>query len=486
MTKELDLKYPEAMAAAELIKTPDEHTIGANLMAIGIAIGALVKFASSGLNLWKERIEGVVSLGQARLFGGLSLSPALFGVGYILGARVSAWVVFGGILGWAIIIPTIGTVSGWPLHGYYIDDPAGPGLGSGLGGFYQLWFDNTIWVAIGLIFTGGIMTLLTLRTAILKVLGLLRGRTESGKTFPAKDDERDFPLKLIYFSLLTLLMMALFYWMTGNLVIGVIAGMVILMICFFISPISAYLAGLIGSSNNPVSGMTFATIFFLGISFLLVAWVGIISIYIAMTVTIIIASVVCCCAAMAGDSMQALKIGQLLGATPRNLHVTRMVSVLVAAIVIPMVIAILAQAYGIGIADATHATPLIAPQSVITAAFTRSIFTNQLNGPMILLGCALAFVFRGVKISPMAVGIGIFLPMPLTIPLMLGGLASYYTLRSTEKDETQKNSGLPEKELKESIEKAKEKSQNKGVCVSFGLMTGEAIIAVILAILVVF
>ena len=484
MIIDLNLPYPEGVAAAEVLKATDKGGAGMNLIFIGLGVGSLFKFASSsfGFKLWKERIEGVVGSGGFKMYGGLSLSPALLGVGYILGAKVAWFVVLSGIIGWIVAIPVLGGVLGWPAHGFYIDDPTGPGLGAGLGGVYQLWFSQTMYIGVGAIVTGGMFTLWKLRSAIGKAMSGLGGGAKKDKDAPKPiRTERDFPMTLLYLVPIGLAMIGLYYWVTHNAVVAIVSTGVLLFFCFFFTAVAGYLAGVIGSSNNPISGVTVATLLFTALLLTGLMYAGLLDKYVGMTATIIVGAVVCCSAAIAGDSMQELKTGQLLGATPFNIQISRFVGVLVAAIVIPPIVAMLANAYGIALPDANHPTPLPAPQAVVMATIARSVFELNINWQMILVGVGLAAVLIKLKLSPMAVAIGIYLPFTLTLPIMIGGLIQLFTDKFAEKKVYADNPNLTDEEKKAKLKPIIEENCNKGTLFASGLIAGEAVMGVVIA-----
>ncbi len=488
MIIDLNLPYPEGVASAEVLKATDRGGRGMGLIFVGLGVGSLFKFAGSGygLSLWKERLEAVVGGASGRMYGGLNLSPALLGVGYILGARIAANVVLGGIIGWIVLIPFIGAIAGWPSSGFYIDDPAGPHLGPMLGGVYELWFSHTMYVGVGAIVTGGLITLWQLRSAIGKAMKGLGGfgRKVTEETAPIRT-ERDFPMSLMYFVVIGAFMAGLYYWVTSNGVVAGVSAAVLMFFCFFFTAVAGYLAGVIGSSNNPISGVTVATLLFTAALLLGLSQFGLLDVNIGMTATIIVGAVVCCSAAIAGDSMQELKTGQLLGATPYNIQISRFVGVLVAALVIPPIVAVLAQAYGIALPDASHPSPLPAPQAVVMATISRGVFSMQINLPMLFLGVALAFVLKFVlKLSPMAVAIGIYLPFTLTLPIMLGGLVQMFSDKFVEKKLCRELEALPEEERKPRLKSAMEENQNRGILFASGLIAGEAIMGVLIAAIV--
>jgi putative OPT family oligopeptide transporter len=480
MIEELDLPYPEGVASAEVLKTivPKDDTApttsgGMFYIFSALLVAGMFKLASSefGFNLWKEKIEGVAGTGRGRFFGGINLSPALLGVGIILGHKIASLVFLGGLIGWIILIPLIGLGIGWPTSGIYIDD-----MGPYLGGIYQIWFEQTMFVGIGAIVTGGIFTLIKMRKAI--VMGIKETFGKDKKTDDADDvkplrTEYDFKPNYIYFAIISLVMGLLFWFVTDNIMVAMIAMIMMLIFTFLFTVIAAYLAGVVGSSNNPISGVTVATMLFTGIVLLITPDRNI-----GMTATIIVGAVICCSAAIAGDSMQELKTGQLLGATPYNIQIARFLGVGAAAITVPFVVVMLNQVYTIGSPN------LPAPQSYVMASIARGIFLGDMNVEMFILGVVIALVLIYLELPVMAVAIGIYLPFTLTLPIMLGGIIKYFADKFVVGkvnliDKEQED--LETEEVNKRINNTQEKMTNQGILFASGLIAGEAIIGVIIA-----
>ncbi len=486
MIDDLNLPYPEGVASAEVLKTivpKDESeqtsssSVGMFLIFSALMIAGIFKIASSefGLNLWKERIQGVLGTGQARLFGGLNLSPALLGVGIILGRKIASLVFLGGVIGWIILIPVIGAIVGWPTSGENIED-----MGLYLGGIYEIWFQYTMYVGIGAIVTGGIYTLIKMRKAITAGIkeGFGGGKEEEEDAPKPIRTEYDLKLQYWYFGVIAVIMGLLYFYVTNDVLIALVAMVMMLIFTFFFTAIAAYLAGVVGSSNNPISGVTVATLLFTALLLLLLradANMG-------MTATIIVGAVVCCSAAIAGDSMQELKTGQLLGATPYNIQIARFIGVAVTAITIPFVVIVLHQVYTIGSPN------LPAPQSYVMASIARGIFLGEMNWAMFVLGIVVGLVLIYLDLPVMAVAIGIYLPFTLTLPIMIGGLLNQGTGNFvTKKVEIidKKAENLSTEECNGRISELKEKLNNQGILFASGLIAGEAIIGVIIAAVVI-
>jgi putative OPT family oligopeptide transporter len=484
MIDELNLPYPEGVASAEVLKTivPKDDSApttsgGMFYIFSALIVAGMFKLASSefGLNLWKEKIEGVAGTGSGRMFGGLNLSPALLGVGIILGHRIASLVFLGGLIGWIILIPMIGLGAGWPTMGIYVED-----MGPYLGGVYQIWFEYTMYVGIGAIVTGGIYTLIRMRKAI--TMGIKESfgaekKSEEDKDVQPLRTEYDFKPSYIYFGVIAVIMGILFWLVTGSVMVALVAMIMMLIFTFLFTVIAAYLAGVVGSSNNPISGVTVATMLFTGIVLLITPDRNI-----GMTATIIVGSVICCSAAIAGDSMQELKTGQLLGATPYNIQIARFLGVGSAAVTVPFVVVVLHQVYTIGSPN------LPAPQSYVMASIARGIFLGEMNWAMFVLGVVVALILIYMDLPVMAVAIGIYLPFTLTLPIMIGGLLKYGT------DEFIKNKvelidkpeeGLSADQCDKRISEVNEKVTNRGILFASGLIAGEAIIGVIIAAIVI-
>jgi len=512
---DLALPYPEGVASAEVLKAMERGGKGMNLIASSLVIGLLFKFASSvyGLRLWGETLEGTVGKGSVRGYGGLGLSPALLGVGYILGPNIAVLVFSGGVLGWLILVPLFGAIYGWPADG--------------VEGIYLIWRNYTMYVGIGAIVTGGIYTLFKLREPIMKgvkdvVAGSRKGA--DGAVVKPIRTEWDFPLKLWYFVIIAAAMFGLYWFVTDSGIVAGVSTAVLLVACFFFTAVAGYLAGVIGSSNNPISGVTVATLLFTALILLFLAKLNLTTESIGMTATIVVGAVVCVSAAIAGDSMQELKTGQLIGATPYYIQISRFIGVLVAAISVPFVVGALAQVYGIAEKTTAHPNPLPAPQAMVMANIASGIFKGAINVEMFILGVIIGIILIILKKPVMAIAIGIYLPFTLVLPIMLGGIIKWMTdgfisrkimrygpsetdlnmirdgseeakrfdkIKATdtqfeiESEKEYKASLLKADEKQGLINSVKEKINSNGILFASGLVAGEAIMGVIIAVFVI-
>ncbi|MGA1866360.1 MAG: OPT family oligopeptide transporter [Thermoplasmatota archaeon] len=467
--QDLDLPYPEGVAAAEVLKAMEKGGRGIWYIAIAAGIGGMMKFsAESGLSLWKEKVEGVLNFGRIRFFGGVNISPALLGVGYIIGFKISFIVFSGGILGWVLAIPLIGAVQGWPG-------------GNPIDAIYTIWFDYTKWIGIGAVLTGGIYTLWKMRGPLGQSIKQTLGGKKKEANAPAPlRTERDFHVSIVYLVILFIAVLGLYLFITGEVLPSIILAAVMMIATFLFTAVAGYLAGIVGSSNNPISSVTITTLVIT--AFILL---GLSAIHLSgmdkaagMGATILVAAIVCCSAAIAGDSMQELKTAQILGATPIRIQWGRFIGVGVGAAVIPIIVGLLAAAYGIG----TPALP--SPQAVIMGSTVYAIFNMEFQYLMFGIGVIIAIILIWRKLPVMAVAIGIYLPFTLTTPIFLGGVLGWLSERWIIR-KTQMYDGLEGEALEKRINENKESTFNKGLLFAAGLVAGEAVLGVIVALIII-
>lgn len=459
---DLALPYPEGVACTEVLKVSEKGGRGIYYVFSALGLASLYKFTSSGfgLHLFEERVSGVTSAAGTKFFGGADLSPALLSVGYIVGLRIASFIFMGGVLGWVIIAPTIGALQGFPEASTEIDS------------FVQLWSEKVRYIGVGAMVVGGLYTIFRMRNAIVSgVRQAFSGKREKATT--AIRTELDISLRLtwILIFLFVFPIFAIYMWVTHNLLISTVSSVVMLVAAFVFTAIAGYIAGVVGSSNNPISGVTVATVLFAALLLVNLGAAG----ESGMTSTILIAALVCSSAAIAGDVMQDLKTGQLLGSTPRNLQIAEFMGVAAAALVIAPVLVVLNNAYTIGSPD------LPAPQAFLMGGVTKGVFKGGLPFEMVLLGAFIAFVLIVLHIPVMSVAIGIYLPFTLSVPIFLGGLLRHGVECIIENRVRRESEFLHPDEVMSKIKAEKEKVSQKGILFSSGLIAGEAIMGVIVA-----
>jgi putative OPT family oligopeptide transporter len=469
---EQNLKFPEGLAAAEVLKAGADPGRGVRLLARAGAVAALIKLVVSGLRLVPETWAVAARLGNAPVVTSLQLSPALIAVGYIVGANIGCVMIAGGLIAWWVLIPIFAVML-----------PASDaGLAAQLAGLSPadaaglLWSTRIRYVGVGAMLTGGLWSLWTLRGSLLSGVssGLRAARTSRREVI---DTERDLPMQLVLggIVLFVLPLFALYVTVVGS--IGVAAAMALIMVVagFVFSSVSGYMAGLVGSSNNPVSGITISTILFA--SLVLLFFLGHGS-AVGPVAAILIGAVTCTAAAVAGDNLQDLKAGQLVGATPWRQQVMLVIGALVSAAVMAPVLNLLLEAYGIGTPAHPGAHPLQAPQAHLMAAVAHGIFEGGLPWDMVGLGATIGALVialdqslarRGAacRAPVLAVAVGIYLPLEYTSPIFVGGMLAALADRWL----IARHGRAPLERLRQT-----------GLLLAAGLIAGEALVGVLIAI----
>ena len=473
---EQNLAFPEGQAAAEVLKTGENPAAGLRILGGSAFGGAFAKLAAaSGLKLIPDTAAAAGFAGPYIAYYGTNLSPALLGVGYIVGLNVGIVSLAGAMISWNIAIPV------YAAHFLSFDpDLAGAAANLSaeeLAGF--LWSKRIRYLGVGALLVGGIWTLISLRHSLASGVrsGLAAARASAAGVVVAHTDQ-DLSMKavLIGIVLFTLPLWALYQTIVGSLAVSLPMTIIMVVAGFLFCSVSAYMAGLVGSSNNPVSGITIATILFAAV--VLLGLMGPDS-AVGPVAAIMIGAVVCCAACIAGDNLQDLKCGYVIGATPWRQQVMLAIGAASSALVMAPVLNLLSKAYGIGVPTAEHPDPLLAPQATLMASVAKGIFGGSLPWGMIgigvLLGIAIIIVDESLKArgstfrTPvLAVAIGIYLPLDLMVPIFLGGLLAHLAERHLRR------TGVPQEQL--------EHRNRKGILFAAGMITGEALMGIGIAV----
>ncbi len=453
------LKYPEGVATAEVLRAGDKAKKGGaddgsgGLKTIGIAslIGGGMKVCQQGFAMWHAELVGAVSFGKT-IFGiGTDLSPALISVGYIVGRNIGILVVAGGLISWAVAIPIYSAMVGFE--------------GDTLDAAWNIWNSKIRYLGVGAMVVGGVWSLIKLFKPLVQgikaSLSSVKNHSKDGYT-PL--EERDLPINYVGIALVALLVPVFLLYMEiiGSIGIAALLAVVMMVFGFLFSAVAAYMAGVVGSSNNPISGVTIATILFA--SLLLLAILGTGS-GVGAASAIMVGAVVCCAAAIGGDNLQDLKAGHIVGATPWKQQVMQIVGTVSAAVVLGLVLDILHTAYTIG------SPTLSAPQATLMKSVADGVFTGNLPWSFVYIGGLIAIVLilidlrqeemgSDFRVPVLAVAVGIYLPITLTVPIFLGGMISHFG----------KKAG------------GSEASQKRGLLMSSGLITGEALMGILVAV----
>lgn len=467
------LQFPEGVATSEVLKSGEEGGDSVKYLIWGSLIGGVVKLIESGLNIWRGVSEGAGLIGnKLYLYFGINLSPALVAVGYIVGLRIAILVFAGGVISWWIAIPVIMWGSGIPEGTSLVD--AG----------YAMWSAKIRYIGVGAMVVGGLWALVDLRSSIVFAvksgIHAVRNRVDASKILRT---EYDTPMSwvLIGIGVLIVPIYIIYERVIGDFTISIFMAMIMVIAGFLFAAVAGYMAGLVGSSNNPISGVTIATI--LASALILLALMGS-GAERGPAAAIMVGAVVCCAAAIAGDNMQDLKAGHILGATPFRQQMMQMVGVVSAALVLPLVLQLLMTGYGFGPVTDANPDALAAPQATLMASVAEGVFKGNLPWDMVYIGMAIGIVIiladlyqkrkkSSFRIPILAVAVGIYLPFELDSAIMLGGIIAWLVQRSLAKSK-KLNLDNPIKRTKD--------SEQTGLLIASGLITGEALIGILLAI----
>ncbi len=466
------LKFPEGIATAEVLKSGDEAGKTIVYLITGALLGAGLKFAEGGLRLWGAVAETAGTIGN-KLYGyvGLNQSPALMAVGYIVGPWISFLVFLGGIISWWVAIPIYLWITGIP------EGDNMPAIGAGV------WGSNIRYLGVGAMVVGGLWALISLAKPIVAAIqsGFAAIRNRNSGISQLRT-ERDMPMGQVMIAIGAMIIPIFIIYLREIHDVPITLFMSVLMILagFLFSAVAGYMAGLVGSSNNPISGVTIATI--LTSSLILLALMGKDSAS-GPVAAIMIGAVTCCAAAIAGDNLQDLKAGYIVGATPRAQQIMLIVGVVAAAIALPAILNLLNTAYGIG-AQSGRENFLAAPQASLMESVARGVFQGGLPWTMVYIGMAIGVAIIIVdkiqqsrnseyRVPVLAVAVGIYLPFDLSSAIMVGGLVAW-AVSGYQK----RNRALAKPDLASAIGR----SDRTGLLFASGLITGEALIGILLAV----
>jgi putative OPT family oligopeptide transporter len=470
---EADLPFPESVAAAEIVKAGQGGQTGAVYVfgAMGFAgLWELVK-NSNGMQIVAEKAKAYFSLGSSQIeilgkkaeyTGGLLLttpaaSPALLGVGYIVGLRVSAVLFSGAVLGWLLFVPLAQFLN--------------PALAASLPeGKTSLDLAEAVWtnqirpLAVGTMIVAAFYTLWNLRGSLIAgVSKALQGIGVKGAEGETDRTEIDLNFKGVFITigLFAIPMFFLYNHFSHSITAAVVLTLVMVILGFLFAAVAGYLVGLVGSSNNPISGLTLSTLL---ISAILMVLFGVTGVE-GVAAVLVIAGVICCAAGVAGDMIQDLKVGHILGGTPWRMQVGEIIGVIVAAAVLAIPIKMLDEVYHIGSAE------LPAPQAGLMALMAKGIVGGEMAWPLVIVGMFFAVGLILIKSpSPMLVAVGMYLPFFSTAAIFVGGIIRWILDGQLKR--------------RQATEDEKTRAGNIGVLLSSGFIAGEALMAVLLAFVV--
>ncbi|MCB0666656.1 MAG: oligopeptide transporter, OPT family, partial [Saprospiraceae bacterium] len=469
---EQDLKFPEGVATSEVLKTGEKGGDSVKYLIWGGLVGAGIKFCEAGLKIWYGTAEAASIIGRrVYTYAGINLSPALIAVGYIVGFHIASLVFLGGVISWWVAIPIYVGLNGAPDG---VDAAA-------VGG--AIWSSQIRYLGVGAMVVGGIWALISLRSSIGFALknGLEALKNGSKKLTDQIRTEQDTPMSWVIIAVGVMVVPIFIIYLREIGTVPITAMMSILMVIagFLFAAVAGYMAGLVGSSNNPISGVTIATI--LTSALILLALMGS-GAEKGPAAAIMIGAVVCCAAAIAGDNMQDLKAGHILGATPFRQQMMQMVGVVSAAFALPLILQLLLTAYGFGPATPERPDSLTAPQATLMESVARGVFSGDLPWTMVFIGAAIGVVIilldlrqerRGsFRLPVLAIAVGLYLPFELDSAIWVGGVIALLVSRYQDRKKSK---------LQDRFEEASQRSDQTGLLLASGLITGEALIGIILA-----
>lgn len=444
------LPYPEGTACSEVLLAGEEGGAKASTVFAGMGFAALFKFIIDGLKLVSGEISASVKGFAGQI--GTQIYPAVMSVGYICGARIASYMFAGGILSWLVIIPLI-VLFGADITLYPGTQPIGEIFASGGAG--AIWGTYIRYIGAGALAAGGIISLVKSLPLIIKTFGGAVKGMAGSKTDANDRTSKDLSMKFVLAAIgaLTLLV-----WLIPVIPVSLIGAVIIVVFGFFFATVSSRMVGLVGSSNNPVSGMAIATLLIATLILKVTGANGIAG----MCSAIAIGSVICIVSAIAGDTSQDLKTGYLLGATPKKQQIGEIIGVIAAALAIGGTLYLLDSAWGFGTDE------LAAPQATLMKLITEGVMEGNLPWALVFIGVFIAVLVEIVGIPVLPFAIGVYLPVQLNACIMVGGLIRLAF------DKLKRN-----KEEKDAI-------INDGVLFCSGMIAGEGLVGILLALLAVF
>ncbi len=487
-----DLPFPEGVAVAAVLtttvggETAGERKEDGGVSGIWLVLGALIagiyKFGELSLNVFRGTIEHIGSIGkydilgksrEGWMYGGATTSPALLGVGWIIGPRIASYVFVGGLLGWVIIAPLIVLVGGLPPPATEFVE-----LGSLLGGFYTVWGEQVRYIGVGAMLVGGLYAIWSIRTNLVSsvreaVIGMKGGQV---KTKERTDQDLSYKLVFTVIVLMVIPIFLLYMWLSEMFGISLIMAVITILFAFIASALAGYLTGLVGSSNCPISGVTVAVLLVVSLIMLGFGATGLAG----MAIVIFISAVICIAGSISGDLLQSMACGQMLGATPKKLQISMFLGVIAISGVVGLVIGVLHEAFTIG------SQKLPAPQAFLMKGIVQGVLGGEMLWPYVIAGMVLALVLILINLPVLPVAIGIYLPFMLSVPIFVGG-----GIRHVTDGFLKKKYGSAEEEeisdwelaIKQTGVKPKEKAIRTGLLFTAGLVAGEALMGVVVAIL---
>lgn len=446
------LPYPEGTACAEVLLAGEKGGASASTVFAGMGFAALFKFIIDGLKL----VSGEISLRVKGYAGeiGTQIYPAVMSVGYICGARISSYMFAGGVFSWLVLIPLI-VLFGSELVLYPGTTPIGELFADG--GASAIWSTYIRYIGAGALAAGGIISLVKSLPLIVKTFtGALKSMKGSAGAVSTERTARDINLKIV---VVAIVILAFLIWLIPAIPVSLLGAFIIVIFAFFFATVSSRMVGLVGSSNNPVSGMAIATLLIATLILKVTGADGVAG----MCSAIAIGSIICIVSAIAGDTSQDLKTGYILGATPRKQQTGELIGVIASALAIGGTLYLLDSAWGFG------SDELGAPQATLMKLIVEGVMGGDLPWTLVFIGVFIAVAVEIIGIPVLPFAIGVYLPVQLNACIMVGGLIR-----------------LAMDKIKGKKAEHKEAIVNDGILFCSGMIAGEGLVGILLALLAVF
>ena len=443
------LLYPEGTACADVLLAGEEGGANASTVFSGMGLAAIFKFVVDGLKLLPADVSAAFKSFKGEI--GMEVYPALLGVGYIVGPKIASYMFTGSLIGWMVIIPLICLFG--PDTWMY---PAAEGTTIAQlyanGGAAAIWSTYVKYIGAGAIATGGIISLIKSLPLIVTTFRDSMKSMKGSKNTSTERTAQDLPMQFIFLGVIA---MVFIIWVVPAIPVTLLGAFIIVVFGFFFATVSSRMVGMIGSSNNPVSGMAIATLLIATFAIKSSGKTGIDG----MTAAIAVGSVICIIAAIAGDTSQDLKTGYLLGATPKKQQMGEMLGVVVSGLAIGGVLYLLDAAWGYGTAE------IPAPQAQLMKMIVEGIMGGNLPWGLVFVGVFLAICLEILRIPVMPFAIGLYLPIYLNATIMIGGIVRGLLDRRKGVDE-----------------KTKTAQATDGTLYCAGMIAGEGLVGILLAI----
>ena len=447
------LLYPEGTACADVLLAGEEGGANASTVFSGMGLAAAFKFVVDGLKVLPSDVAFAFKSFKGEI--GMEVYPALLGVGYIVGPQIASYMFVGSVIGWMVIIPLI-CLFGPDTWLYPADVGTTIADLYAAGGAAKIWSTYVKYIGAGAIATGGIISLIKSLPLIITTFRDSIKSMKGGKNTNTARTAQDLPMQMILFGIVA---MILIIWVVPAIPVTLLGAAIIVVFGFFFATVSSRMVGLVGSSNNPVSGMAIATLLIATMSIKASGKTGIDG----MTAAIAIGSVICIVAAIAGDTSQDLKTGYLLGATPKKQQMGEIIGVIVSGLAIGGVLYLLNAAWGYGGAEVP------APQATLMKMIVEGIMGGNLPWNLVFIGVFLAIALEILRVPVMPFAIGLYLPIYLNASIMIGGVVRMFMDRRKNVDE-----------------ETKTKQTTDGTLYCAGMIAGEGLVGILLAIFAVF